>query len=61
MGCVEGQEGFMDEEEFGAAHWSWMDLGPNPNWMTMSGQFSLLSCAVPTCEMGNMITSMIGF
>lgn len=45
-----------DEEEFGAAHWSWMHLVPNPNWMTMSGQFSLLSCAFPICEVGNMIT-----
>lgn len=45
-----------DEEELGAAHWSWMHLVLNPNWMTVSGQFFLLSCAFPICEVGNMIT-----
>lgn len=54
MGCVEGQEGFLEGEEFGAAHWSWID-DPNPNWETVAGQFPSLSHGFPICEMGRVI------
>lgn len=59
MGCVLKVR--RDEEELGAAHWSWMHLVLNPSWMTVSGQFFLLTVLFP-CEVGNMITpSMKGF